>query len=574
MDIPHADALSRDAAPQDSAVTDCGEPAVSRCVTETSPPVVPETDSVPVRDSDQSGTADRSPFDLPSELQQATLDDPVLSAVIRCLQTGDANDEGLGDVGKFYMRSKDSLFVRDGLVYRQSAQSREPQIIVPKSMQSRIIRLAHDVPMSAHFGVKRTLHQITRHYYWYNLKVSVRDYCRGCVGCARVKRPNRPHREGVGNVPVLGEPFAQWSADILGPLPRSDSGNVYILVISDLFTKWVETFCIPDQKATTVADCFVELISRFGVPKSILTDQGTNFESALIKRICESLGITKLRCTAAHPQTDGQTERFNRTLCDSLTHYVNVNQTDWDKWVSICVSAFRFSRHTTTGYSPFELVYGTEPRVPVTSEIVDDADELACGTYREYVRDLKQRMSVDGGKALQSLVESQRRSAVEGSSDLKVGDRVMLKVHAVKRGTVKKLSNRYDGPYVVTDVRRPDYAIARGRKKRFVHGSNLKKVHASVRDDVTLSADVTQPVSVVQSETPESGGSVSVTPSVVPRRVSQTPERCAEADGAEAGDDVSVSSVDDDSSSLAESEHDVYVTLSGRRSKPAVRYSP
>ena len=125
--------------------------------------------------------------------------------------------------GNFYMRGKDSLFVRDGLVYRQSAQSREPQIIVPESMQARIIRLAHNIPMSAHFGVKRTLHQITRHYYWYNLKVTVRDNCRGCVGCARVKRPNRPHREGVGNVPVIGEPFAQWSADILGPLPLSDA---------------------------------------------------------------------------------------------------------------------------------------------------------------------------------------------------------------------------------------------------------------------------------------------------------------------------------------------------------------
>ena len=92
------------------------------------------------------------------------------------------------------------------------------------------------------------------------------------------------------------------------------------------------------------------------------------------------------------------------------------------------MSAFRFSRHFTTGYSPFELVYGTEPRVPVTSEVVDDADQLACGSYRDYVRDLKQRLSADGGKALQSLVESQRRSAVAGSSDLKVGDKVILKV--------------------------------------------------------------------------------------------------------------------------------------------------
>ena len=222
VDIPHADALSRDPVSEDSAVTDCGEPTVSRCVAEAPPSVTVETDSVPAVGGDQTAGVGHSPFDLPSELQQATREDPVLSAVLHCLQTGDTDDERLGDAGTFYMRGKDSLFVRDGLVCRQTTQDREPQIIVPSSMQSRIIRLAHDVPMSAHFGVTRTLHQITRRYFWYNLKVTVRDYCRSCLGCARVKRPNYSHREGIGSVPVVGEPFAQWSADILGPLPRTE----------------------------------------------------------------------------------------------------------------------------------------------------------------------------------------------------------------------------------------------------------------------------------------------------------------------------------------------------------------
>ena len=141
------------------------------------------------------------------------------------------------------------------------------------------------------------------------------------------------------------------------------------------------------------------------MPKSILTDKGTNFESALVRRICDLLGITKLRCTSAHPQTDGQTERFNRTLCDMLTHYVNENQTDWERWVGVCVSAYRFSRHTTTGYSPFELAYGAEPRVPLVSEM-DDSSELRCGTYEQYVHSLKRRLDVDRAQAHKSLVES------------------------------------------------------------------------------------------------------------------------------------------------------------------------
>ena len=112
--------------------------------------------TVSAASGDQRAAAGRSLFDLPSELQQATREDPVLSAVMHCLQTGETDDVRLGDAGAFYMRYKDRLFVCDGLVYRQTASDREPQIIVPLSMQNRVIRLAHDVPMSAHFGVKRT----------------------------------------------------------------------------------------------------------------------------------------------------------------------------------------------------------------------------------------------------------------------------------------------------------------------------------------------------------------------------------------------------------------------------------
>ena len=459
-------------------VEDSDRPSANSAVGERPTTSAPGGDTGP-------GSALPDCFDLPTELQRATAADPVLSEVTRCIESGgDASaDVTSTAAGRFYIGEREHLFVRDGLVCRQKVSAREAQILVPESVQCEIIRLAHDVPLAAHFGVDRTVHQITRRYFWFNLKNSVREYCRSCLGCARVKRPNFPHREGIEKVPVFGEPFAQWSADILGPLPRTESGNAFVLVVSDLFTKWVETYCIPDQKATTVADCFVDLISRFGVPKSILTDKGTNFERALVRRICEMLGITKLRCTAAHPQTDGQTERFNRTLCDMLTHYVNENRSDWDRWVGVCASAFRFSRHTTTGYSPFELVYGAEPRVPVVSEMLDDASELRCGTYGQYVDGLKRRLSVDRAQAHKSLVERQTRSSVPSASDIQLGDKVMLKVHAVKRGHVKKLSNRFEGPYVVAEVRRPDYVIKRGRKTRFVHGSNIKKVHASICDD-------------------------------------------------------------------------------------------
>jgi len=300
---------------------------------------------------------------------------------------------------------------------------------------------------------------------------------------------------------------------------------------------------------------------------------GTNFESTLVKTICQRLGISKLRCTVAHPQTDGQTERFNRTLCDSLTHYVSANQRDWDRWVGVCVSAFRFSRHSTTGYSPFELVYGQDPRVPVLSEVVDDVDTLTCGTYREYVHGLERRLTVDRANALRALEIRQERSTVPNTSDIQVGDKVMLKVQAVKRGTAKKLANRFSGPYVVVKVQRPDYVIRRGRKRKFVHGSNLKKVDASVCDDLVAAATGAVGDAVV-------GAAVSLSDMCcADDAVRVAAEQAAlldeqdDVDGA-AADVVVETDVSSDDEVVAVRQPSPRVTRYGRQSRPPRPYSP
>ena len=102
--------------------------------------------------------------------------------------------------------------------------------------------------------------------------------------------------------------------DILGPLPLSESGNQYLLIVADYFTKWPEAYALPNQEATTVAKILVnEMICRFGVPLEIHSDQGQNFESALFKEMCCLLGMSKTRTIPLHPQSDGMVERMNRT---------------------------------------------------------------------------------------------------------------------------------------------------------------------------------------------------------------------------------------------------------------------
>ncbi|CAB3982597.1 Retrovirus-related Pol poly from transposon [Paramuricea clavata] len=136
--------------------------------------------------------------------------------------------------------------------------------------------------------------------------------------------------------------------DYMGPLPETGRGNKHILVVVDHFTKWCEAFAIPDQKASTAAPLLVSCIfSRIGPPAVLHSDQGRNFESTLLHKICNFMGITKTSTTSYHPQCDGQTERQNRTIQAMLSAFVS-NRRD-DLWLDSVTFAYNTSRHDALG---------------------------------------------------------------------------------------------------------------------------------------------------------------------------------------------------------------------------------
>lgn len=122
--------------------------------------------------------------------------------------------------------------------------------------------------------------------------------------------------------------------DILGPLPSTRSGNKFLLVTVDCFTKWVEAFPLRNIRASIMAEVFVnQFISRHGVLMEVHTDQGRNFELKLFSELMRLLGIKKTRTTALHPQSDGQVERQHQTITNYLAKYISENQKDWDRWI-------------------------------------------------------------------------------------------------------------------------------------------------------------------------------------------------------------------------------------------------
>lgn len=179
------------------------------------------------------------------------------------------------------------------------------------------------------------------------------------------KNPPRKYKAPLKAFNV-GAPFERIALDILGPLPRTKQGNKYLLVIGDYFSKWLDAIPLRNQEAPTIAKKLVErIVSIFGVPLSIHSDQGSNFESDVFRELCKLFGITKTRTTPLRPQSDGMVERANRTIENMLTAFVSDNQNDWDEYIYLLMLAYRSSEHESTGFSPCQMVFAKQPTLPI-----------------------------------------------------------------------------------------------------------------------------------------------------------------------------------------------------------------
>ena len=163
-------------------------------------------------------------------------------------------------------------------------------------------------------------------------------------------------------------------------MDRSRDGNRYALVIQDYLTKWPEVYAVQDRKAETVAKCLLDLIWRHGVPSRIIHDRAAEFMAEVLQETASLLGITQLPTSGGHPQTDGLVERFNRTLKQMLAKVVAARGHNWDSLVGPVLFAYRTMPHTSTGLSPFYLLYGRNPQQPTSLGFQLTCSEIpSCG---------------------------------------------------------------------------------------------------------------------------------------------------------------------------------------------------
>ncbi|KAI8484640.1 hypothetical protein Bbelb_375810 [Branchiostoma belcheri] len=386
-----------------------------------------------------------------------------------------------------------NLTVKGGILYRRwrPASRLLHQRVAPRALVPAILREMHNGPFSGHLGPAKTLRRVYIRFYWPGMTQEVKKWCRACVPCATRATPTPTARAPLR--PIRADrPFSKVAMDIT-ELPTSKHGHRYCLVVQDFFTKYVNAYPLKRQDAATVANVlFTDFIREHGIPTSLHSDQGRQFEAETMRSLYKALGIEKTRTTAYHPQGDGLVERFNRTLKDMLSKYVSTTGDDWDDHLPHVLLAYNTSVHASTGFTPFFLTHGREANLPADVIFGPNPQASSTVTSMAYARSLASSLRTAFKQVRQNTRQASNKQKLAYDVDVshkpyQAGERVWLHDPTTVR---QKLKPKWKGPYTVIERLLQDgepgvtYRIqdTKGRKQ-IVHYNRLKKCHTLPQRD-------------------------------------------------------------------------------------------
>jgi transposase InsO family protein len=339
-------------------------------------------------------------------------------------------------------------------------------------LRTRILAHCHDDITGAHFGRDKTLAAVQQRFIWHGLAKAVEEYVATCDSCQRNKPSQRLTPGALMPLAIPGRVGQEWSQDAVTGLPTTRRGHDAIQVYVERLTK------VKHFHATHKADGAAELISSFihtvvrphGVPEAVVSDRDPRFTAHYYAELTKLLGIKLNMSTARHPQSDGQTEREIRTLVTALRAYCNENQDDWDDHLDMLELGFNCAVQASTQRSPYELLYGQKPRLPIDAALVAIAPRNPAAIDRAH----RMTEALDFAREhLEKAQQRQVRNADRREASLSVGDEVLLSTEGLLlRDFASKLTSRYVGPFVVTaEVNRNAYTVALPPQLRALHST-------------------------------------------------------------------------------------------------------
>ena len=370
------------------------------------------------------------------------------------------SDSELSVQAKRLWKERNHLSIISGKLMRsrQCSGVKQWQLVLPSNYHQVALEYVHR--KMGHLGRDRSLELLRERFYWVGMQKSVAHYIAQCDRCIRRKNYHAPCAPLVNT--QTNQPMELVCMDFL-KLEPSKGGIENVLVVTDHFTKYAQAYPTKNQTAHTTAKVlFDNYFVHYGFPKRLHSDQGRNFESKTIKELCQLAGIEKSRTTPYHPMGNGIAERFNSTLLNMLGTLDPDRKCDWKSHIGSLVHAYNCTKHDSTGFSPYLLMFGRHPRIAVDLVLGRDSNG-AQTTPDRYISNLRTRL-----KEAYELAEANSQSSqadqkrlydrrVRGAF-LENGDRVLVRNVGLK-GTNKIADKWSEEVYVIVSQPNPDIPV-------------------------------------------------------------------------------------------------------------------
>ena len=378
-------------------------------------------------------------------------------------------------------------------------------MVIPEDakLQENILHELHDSRAHAHMGQRRTTEQVARYFWWPGMTGYVKLYIKHCHACQVMKAGNRKPAGLLRPLQVPDRPWASVSMGLITALPPSGTGKDCILVVVDRFTKMCHfEACCTTITAVQLAELFTRICwCHHGLPAELVSDRDPRFTAKFWQAFWRCIGTNLAMSSAYHPQTDGQTERANRTLEQMLRFFVDKQLSNWDEMLLCCEFAYNNSEQVSTGFTPIYLNYGMHPLTPAS----------LIGAAATPVPDAAARLTAirtAQSDAKAAIAEGQRRQkayADKSRSDVifAKGDKVLLKLKGrpQQKGPAQKLRPERAGPFTISEIISPvsarlDMSPANWHGLDIFHSSQLTPYHDGVNLFPSRTPETVQPCDV------------------------------------------------------------------------------
>ncbi|KAL4153837.1 hypothetical protein QTP88_001670 [Uroleucon formosanum] len=352
------------------------------------------------------------------------------------------------------------------------------------------IRELHENPLGGHHGLTRTFNKFYEEHNWKGMRKQIKQFIRHCPDCQKNKTATRTPKEPMVITSTATRAFEKIFLDVVGPLPRTHSGNSFILTLQDDLTKFAWASPMENHEANTVAQHFVtKFVCLHGIPQSLVTDCGTEFLSNVFKEVCKLLKIRQTSTTPYHPQSNGSLERSHRSLAEYLRDFIGKDELNWDTRIPYAIFCHNSTVHSATKFQPYHLVYGNSVKIPTS--LTNEPEPQY--NYNDYQYEVKRQMQEAQALARSNLLEAKSKSKKQYDKTAKhqsfeVGQKVLLQEKAPKN----KLAPKWLGPYKILEVdpTNKNVTIKKSNKKnQTVHQNLLKLFHENETRKLICSRD-------------------------------------------------------------------------------------